>query len=250
MVNNIIYKATSKTSKKMYIGQTTEKLSRRKGRHRSYAFNKNSISYNTHFSRAIRKYGFNDFVWKIICDNVTQNELNNLETKYIKIFDSFNNGYNSTTGGNHFKLRSDIIVRRNKSNMGRAMSKKTKEALRKANTGRVMSDEQKEKLSVANKGKKHTEETKKKMSLSRSGAKNHFYGKTFTTEHKEKLKKARKNIDTSGNKNPSAKLTWKIVREIRAKYKTEKCTSRSLAKEYNVGKSTILRVINNKAWKE
>lgn len=52
-------------------------------------------------------------------------------------------------------------------------------------------------------------------------------------------------ITQPGESNPHAKLTWELVAEIRASDKgpTE------LAKEYNVAKSQISRIKNNKTWK-
>lgn len=43
-------------------------------------------------------------------------------------------------------------------------------------------------------------------------------------------------------------LTFDIANEIRSRYKTENISSRQLAKEYKVGQSTILGIVNNKTY--
>lgn len=78
--------------------------------------------------------------------------------------------------------------------------------------------------------------------------KNHNYGKVFDKEYREKISKTRKERKIGiGENNPNSKLNWEKIREIR-----KKClgfSSLKLAKEYGVGKATILRIINNKTWK-
>jgi len=66
---------------------------------------------------------------------------------------------------------------------------------------------------------------------------------------KEIGKKNRKK-EMSGENSPLAKLTWGQTREIREKYLSGGLTSAKLANQYNVSPSTVLRVINNKAWED
>ena len=63
----IIYKATS-PSGKVYIGQTTKSLDKRKNEHYNKAFNKNVKVYNYPISRAIRKYN-NDIIHKELAES-------------------------------------------------------------------------------------------------------------------------------------------------------------------------------------
>lgn len=52
-----------------------------------------------------------------------------------------------------------------------------------------------------------------------------------------------------GEEHASAKLTWDIVREIREKYSSDKNALYStLAREYNIARSTIESIIKNQAW--
>ena len=58
-------------------------------------------SGKTHLSHAIRKYGWDNFQQEILIEDVPEEDLNNLEMSYIKIFDTTNRkkGYNLTAGG-------------------------------------------------------------------------------------------------------------------------------------------------------
>lgn len=101
----VIYRAYCIVNGKNYIGQTRQSFLTRKRSHINESFNENVPQYHYHFHRAIRKHGISNFEWSII-ETITAssieallNCLNLLEEKYIKLYDSFHNGYNSTTGG-------------------------------------------------------------------------------------------------------------------------------------------------------
>lgn len=53
-----------------------------------------------------------------------------------------------------------------------------------------------------------------------------------------------------GENNSNAKLNWEIVKEIRKRYNEEDIPMNMLAKEYNISKSQISNIINNKSWIE
>jgi hypothetical protein len=53
----------------------------------------------------------------------------------------------------------------------------------------------------------------------------------------------------SGERSPATSLTEKDVTQIRIMYFNGNTTSRKLAKQFGVGKSTILRIIHHKTWK-
>lgn len=99
----IIYKYTSPNNK-VYIGQTIQG-DLRKQQHKQNANNENYIGYHLPFYNAIRKYGFDSFKYEILnsiedeSSEIIQSRLNELEIYYIGIYDSYNNGYNSTIGG-------------------------------------------------------------------------------------------------------------------------------------------------------
>jgi hypothetical protein len=68
---------------------------------------------------------------------------------------------------------------------------------------------------------------------------------------KENIKHAHENglINRKGVKNSQSKLTEQQVLEIRELYSNGKYSSRQLAKEYGMNKSSISSVINRKTWK-
>lgn len=94
-----IYRATNTINGKCYIGFDS-KWPNRMNAHRKASFNEKASDYNTHFHRAIRKHGWDAFVWEILYahydGHYTKNEM---ESHYITENDSYNNGYNMTLGG-------------------------------------------------------------------------------------------------------------------------------------------------------
>jgi len=77
---------------KKYIGQTIDEKTRKK-KHIS-----DSKTQDLKFYRAVRKHGWENFIYGIISE-FDENILNEKEMFYIEIYDSFENGYNSTLGG-------------------------------------------------------------------------------------------------------------------------------------------------------
>ena len=108
-----IYKISNSINNKVYIGQTIRPIEERFKRHINDAINN---ILDTHFARAIRKYGAENFHIEEIDIADNQEELNLKEQYWIRYFDSINNGYNETDalykcGGNTYKSKSeeDII---------------------------------------------------------------------------------------------------------------------------------------------
>lgn len=91
-----IYRATNILTNKVYIGFTRFDVIGR-----SHAHLKNSKIIKTKFYNAIRKYGWNSFIWEAIYQSKDYDHtLNVMENYFIVEHDSFKNGYNSTLGGN------------------------------------------------------------------------------------------------------------------------------------------------------
>lgn len=94
----LIYKHTNKMNGKSYIGQTSQKATRRW---------RNGIGYKESpiFYAAIQKYGFDNFTHEIIEENLTTKDLANQREKYwisyyhTWIYDPDCWGYNGTQGG-------------------------------------------------------------------------------------------------------------------------------------------------------
>jgi len=67
---------------------------------------------DTHFARAIRKYGKENFIIEMIDTAESQDELNQKEQYWIRYYDSVNKGYNETDaiskcGGNTYQSKTD-----------------------------------------------------------------------------------------------------------------------------------------------
>ena len=110
-----IYKITNKINGKVYIGQTIRPVEYRFNRHMNDALNN---ILDTHFARAIRKYGSESFTIEQIDSAQSQEELNIKEQYWIRYYDAINNGYNETDainkcGGNTYQSKTkeemDII---------------------------------------------------------------------------------------------------------------------------------------------
>lgn len=92
-----IYKITNKINGKTYIGQSVN-IDKRWNRHKNEYNREDLHSYEYPIYRAFRKYGLESFDFEIIeeCKIV---ELNDKERYWIRIYDTFFNGYNQTLGG-------------------------------------------------------------------------------------------------------------------------------------------------------
>ena len=81
---------------KQYIGLTSKGIEKRWKSHIAFAKKHNKY----YFHRAINKYGIDSWKHEILEDNIKNIEdANMLEKFYINKYDTFNNGYNSTIGG-------------------------------------------------------------------------------------------------------------------------------------------------------
>lgn len=104
----LIYKIYNTINDKIYIGQTTQTL---KERIHNY---KEEVKFSKHLRpiiAAMRKYGFENFYFEILEDQIqTKEELDLAEQKYIKLYHSLitENGYNIELGGNSVGKHSDI----------------------------------------------------------------------------------------------------------------------------------------------
>lgn len=187
MKTGIIYCYFNPINEKRYIGQTIDERSRRSAfkTKELYCTSLENGGKLSKFDQARKKYGIDTFVYSILCkiedDDVDQlkDRLNELEMYYIKKYDTFNNGYNSTEGGYNGKLSEETKQKISDSLKGRPMSELTYQKL--CLTGYAHTEESKKKISdkakeryqdLANHpmyGKHHTEESKQKISESRKG---------------------------------------------------------------------------------
>ena len=104
-----IYKITNIQNNKVYIGQTIRPIDQRFLRHLNDALNN---ILDTHFARAIRKYGKDSFTIEEIDNAQTQDELNQKEQYWIRYYNSVEDGYNETDaiskcGGNTYQSKTE-----------------------------------------------------------------------------------------------------------------------------------------------
>ena len=94
MTNIGIYKIENKINGKVYIGQSQNIFKRW-----SVHGNKNKANNcNMVIAKAITKYGVENFRFEIL-ELCTKEELNIKEKHWVSVYNSYKNGYNSTTGG-------------------------------------------------------------------------------------------------------------------------------------------------------
>lgn len=180
-----LYQVTNKINGRMYIGQTCQGYKRRWYIHCWRA----ARGGEQRFHKSIRKYGKENFEVKLLVVGPTLEWINDLEQKAIKLYDTFNNGYNDTKGGDGTvgiksrlgkKHTHETRAKLSASCMGRPsprkgvkVSEETKRKLRIANLGKKRAPEVTAKIVAKLKGReswikglKHKEETRIKMSLS------------------------------------------------------------------------------------
>lgn len=106
-MEHLIYKLTSPNGK-VYIGRT-KNFETRMAQHKCEAMSRRK-SYPIY--KAIRKYGWDNFIKEIIATAPTEETAQLLEEALIKQFDSVKNGYNSSyigSGGDNFKGQEDKL---------------------------------------------------------------------------------------------------------------------------------------------
>ena len=91
----LIYIATNQVNLKSYVGQTLGKFDTRKRRHLYKADGGN----DSHFHRALRKYGVDAFNWRVLEEGIVETRLDGREDLWIDFYDSLNNGYNMKRAG-------------------------------------------------------------------------------------------------------------------------------------------------------
>jgi group I intron endonuclease len=151
-----IYKSTNTINGKIYIGFDSN-WPNRKRYHKSQHKKIESKFYN-----AVCKYGWDNFDWEVIYQSKDgEHTLKIMETYFIKQFNSFTLGYNSTLGGDGilgFKHNKEQIQKRINKVKGRKYSSEWCENISKGKIGKKrkpFSQSHLENLSLSISGGKH-----------------------------------------------------------------------------------------------
>lgn len=131
-----IYKITNLINGKIYIGQTVKTMSARISNYKAGA----KIKVNQVISRAINKYGFENFKFEQLYTVDSRNEANYLEKYLIAFYNTTDKriGYNVALGG----VSGTGVV-----------SPETKSKISKGNTGKIRTQEQRDNHSKIMKGR-------------------------------------------------------------------------------------------------
>jgi len=162
-------------SGKQYIGLTTNFKKRMRNHLRSNS--------NTKIYHAINKYGFDNFKKEVLIEVADPNLLPQLEIFYIKIYNTYKNGYNMTLGGEGTFGQ----IPWNKGKKRKPFSEEHKRKLSEATKGENNPMYGKHGKDNPNYGKPRSEETRRKWSESRKG--NVPWNKGLTKETDYRVKK-------------------------------------------------------------
>jgi group I intron endonuclease len=143
-----IYKVTNTINNKVYIGFDCNWPNR----YYSHKY-RSQQNNNIKFYNSIRKHGWNNFSWEVIYQSKDgQHTLNEMESFFIKEYNSFYQGLNSTIGG--------------EGTLGRPTTQSTKNKISESLKGKSKSKEHVQKMSETRKGKKQSKESLQKRSES------------------------------------------------------------------------------------
>ena len=173
-----IYKILNSINENVYVGQTNDPTKRWK--EHSYDAKKNS-GLLVHV--AMRKHGIENFKLVVIeeCEDCLANDR---EAFWVSQFDSFNHGYNLTSGGQQGCSFSEETRLKMSETRKRNMTLEARKKIGDAHRGKKTSDESRKKMSDAQFNRApFSEETRRKMSLSR-------IGNVLSEEHKQKIRTA------------------------------------------------------------
>jgi group I intron endonuclease len=164
-----IYLITNLVNGKQYVGQTIN-LEERESSHRRANGGCPAIH------NAIRKYGWDNFSFDVVFEHDDERfAIEVMEPLFIEWFDTFENGYNLTLGGDGGRgserapITEDTRQKMSESAKRRRGEKRSNAARQNIAQGQI--------------GRKHSEITKQKMSAAK-------VGKTLSNEHKQNISDA------------------------------------------------------------
>lgn len=211
----VVYKIDNNINAKVYIGQTNNADLRWSQHKHTAVHNPNSQV----ISRAMHKYGIENFSFEPIAGAKTREDLNLLEEELMVQYDSRNpeKGYNVDTGGGVYPRPPEVL-------------KKISESLKKHYETHEGSWT----------GKKHTEESKRKISESSMGKPGTNKGKTFSEEWTGNM-----SVALSGKERKSKRrFTEEQEKEICRQYVEDEESIYKLAKKFEVYRSLIISILD------
>jgi group I intron endonuclease len=143
-----IYCFTNKVNGKQYVGLSVD-IAKRYANHIGARSPRGSAMF-----LPIRKYGIEAFTFEVLeeCDAA---DLNEREIYWIAKLDSYNTGYNRTTGGegtSGFKVSDKTKAKHAAAKRGKKASTKTKAKMAASHTGKTFTDEHKANIAASKKG--------------------------------------------------------------------------------------------------
>ena len=194
--NYKVYVHINKINGKRYYGITKQKVEKRW----NYGY---GYRGNDYFTKAINKYGWDNFEHIVIVRGLTEEEAKWLEIELIREWDTTNRGkgYNITKGGDSNPTDNEETRKKiGESNKGREVSEETRRKMSENLKGKSLSEEHRKKISKAMKGRTLSEEHRKKISKAMKGRKGKYhpnYGKTLSKETRKKISEANKGREVS-----------------------------------------------------
>lgn len=235
IVFGFIYKIENKVNGKIYIGQTTRNLNKRIYEYKS-AYNLNKFN-NEYLLNAFKKYGWDNFEFKIVDSAQTIEELNTKEIKYIQQYKSNDKkiGYNIHNGGRNSIPHTETLERMSKSHSGIKQTENwINKRIAKAGTGEAKKY-----------GKKKTDE--EKLYLSKNSPK-YWLGKERDEKTKKKISETKKKNGISKNqKEVLCKKVYKINLNTNKIFEFE--STKKASEIEGVNQSTISRWCKNQKTK-
>ena len=246
-MNNYLVYIHKTPSDKYYIGITCNGTNR-------WGSNGNKYKNNSHFYRAIQKYGWDNIEHIIVAENLSKEDACKVEIELIAKYQSNDreHGYNSSIGGEinrgwHYSHTDETKKKLSKSISEWHKRPEVKERLSKSQKGKKFSDEHRMKLSESHKGKvsgmkgkKHSDASRKKMSESQKNS-----TKVYSEEGLNRIREAAKNrkcSDETKEKLRQSRLGKKASEETKLKQSLAKKGKPSSRKGVKLSEETKRKI--------
>lgn len=223
----IIYCFTNNINGKKYIGQSISKSNARYNNHKSSYKNPDDCEYESPLHRAFRKYGFENFTYEILAQDIENIDLlNQLEIQYIQQYNcQIPNGYNIESGGKNCAKPKTIEHRKKEIWAQAKLTEEEVIELRKA---------YQRKESPTKIYKEKYEDIMHYNSFL-----NIWSGRRYALIMPEVFEKGR-----------HTKLNAETVKLIRRDREETNLSYGKLAEKYGISKGTIADIINKRTWKD